>query len=95
MIKKFAQIVVALSCIAASLFCIVMHIWTILTAFSASGWLAALLTLIFPVISELYWFFRVGFSAGFGDPYCLSLIACFILFCFASVVAIVYTGMKE
>ena len=60
---------------AASVLGLVIHVWTIVIAFSVSGLFAAVLTLIFPVLSEIYWFFKVGSNVGFGATYCVAIMA--------------------
>jgi hypothetical protein len=64
-----------LAWIAASILGLVIHIWTIVIAFSVSGLFAAVLTLIFPVLSEIYWFFKVGSNVSFSTTYCVSIMA--------------------
>lgn len=63
--------------IAASILGLVIHVWTIVIAFSVSGLFAAVLTLVFPLLSEIYWFFKVGINVGFGARYCISIMAIF------------------
>ncbi len=38
---------------------IVTHIWTVIIAFSESGFLGGIITLILPGISEIYWMFKM------------------------------------
>ena len=64
-----------LAWLTASLLGLVIHVWTIVIAFSVSGIVAAVLTLIFPVISEAFWFFRVGSNLSFSTTYCVSIMA--------------------
>ena len=55
---------------------LVLHLWTIVIAFSASGFGAALLTLIFPVFSELYWGRQIWKVTGTVlNEYCGALLA--------------------
>lgn len=67
--------IMGLAGIAAAILGAVIHVWTIIIAFSVSGFFLAVLTLIFPVISEIYWFFKVGTNVGFGATYCLAIMA--------------------
>ena len=54
----------------------VIHIWTILVAFLASGLFAAVLSLIFPVLAQLYWGIRIWNATGtLWNNYCLAVIA--------------------
>jgi hypothetical protein len=39
--------------------------------YSVSGFFAAALTLILPVLSEIYWFYWFGTNVGFGAKYCV------------------------
>ena len=65
---------------AASLLGMAIHLWTIVIAFKISGIIATILTFIFPVLSEIYWFFKIGSNLGFGNIYCLSIMAYIGLF---------------
>ena len=67
--------IMGLSWIAASILGLVIHVWTIVIAFSVSGLFAAVLTMVFPVLSEIYWFFKVGNNVGFVTTYCVSIMA--------------------
>ncbi|MDP2605017.1 MAG: hypothetical protein Q8S00_20925 [Deltaproteobacteria bacterium] len=67
--------IMGLAWIAASILGLVIHVWTIVIAFLVSGLFAAVLTLIFPFLSEIYWFFKIGNNVGFGATYCVSIMA--------------------
>lgn len=67
--------IMGLAGITASILGLVIHVWTIVIAFSASGLFAAVLTLVFPVLSEIYWFLGIGSNFGFGATYCLAIMA--------------------
>lgn len=67
--------IMGLALIAASALGTVIHIWTIIIAYLASGLLAAIFTSAFPVLSEIYWFFRIGSNAGFDVLYCISIMS--------------------
>ena len=67
--------IMGLALIVASILGLVIHVLTIVIAFSVSGLFAAVLTLIFPILSEIYWFFKVGSNVGFGTTYCVSIMA--------------------
>ncbi len=45
---------------------IVTHIWTVIIAFTESGILVAILSLLLPFLAELYWMFRMF---GINDTY--------------------------
>ena len=66
--------------ITVSILGLVIHVWTIVIAFSVSGLLAAVLTLVFPVVSEIFWFIDIGSNLGFDTTYCVSIIAYVALF---------------
>jgi hypothetical protein len=38
---------------------IITHIWTVIIAFSESGFFGGIITLILPGISEIYWMFKM------------------------------------
>lgn len=52
----------------------IIHAWTVFIAYAASGVIAAVLSLMFPVLSEVYWFTKIGLQSSFADPYCLTII---------------------
>ncbi len=55
---------------------LVIHVWTIVIAFIASGLIGAVITLIFPVLAQIYWFIKVWNMAGsVMNMYCLAIIA--------------------
>jgi len=66
--------IMVLALIVASILGLIVHVLTIVIAFSVSGLFAAILTLIFPVLSEIYWFLKVGSNVGFGTTYCVSIM---------------------
>lgn len=74
--------------IVAGILGLVIHVWTIVIAFLTSGLFAAVLTFIFPVLSEIYWFFKVGSSLGFGTNYCIAIMVYIGLF------GVVFLGAK-
>ena len=67
---------------------LVIHVWTVVIAYLTSGLFAAVLTLIFPVISEIYWFFKVGSNLGFGVNYCVAIMAYILLW------VVAFVGLK-
>jgi hypothetical protein len=75
--------------LAASILGLVIHVWTIIIAFTLSGLFSAVLTLIFPVLSELYWFFEVGFTFGFNAVYCISIMTMVGLIIIAGLLVII------
>lgn len=74
--------VMALAGLGASMLGLIIHVWTVVIAFSVAGMFAAVLTLIFPVLSQVFWFFKVGANMGFGTMYCVAIMAyigCFVI----------------
>lgn len=55
-------------------FGLAIHVWSIILAYFVSGLFAATLTLSFPVISQIYWFFKIGLRAGFDNIYCMAIM---------------------
>ena len=72
--------IMGLAWIAASILGLLIHLWTIILALSVSGIIAAMLTLVFPVFSEIYWFFKIGSNIGYGSIYCVSIMVYIGLF---------------
>ncbi len=53
----------------------VIHVWTIVIAFATKGLLAAILSLMLPVLAQLYWAIVIWSASGtFANPYCLALV---------------------
>lgn len=53
-----------------------IHVWTIVIAFATKGLFAAILSLVFPVLAQLYWGVTIWRASGtFANPYCLALVA--------------------
>ncbi|WP_045213515.1 hypothetical protein [Desulfonatronovibrio magnus] len=73
--EYFGGGIMALAGIAATVLGLIIHVWTIVIAFFVSGLLAAVITLIFPFLSQVYWFFRVGSNLGFDTNYCVAIMA--------------------
>ncbi len=62
---------------------LIIHIWTIVIAYTVSGLIGAIITLIFPVLSQIYWFIKVwSFAGTILNLYCIAILAyvgCFIV----------------
>lgn len=57
---------------------IIVHIWTVIIAFGVGGFLAGILSLIFPVLSEIYWVISLW---GENDAYVnTAIIATLLVF---------------
>lgn len=53
------------------------HIWTTIVAFKESGIIAAVLSLVLPVLSEIYW---VAKMIGRNTPFVVYIILCGVVF---------------
>jgi|MDSW01.2.fsa_nt_gb hypothetical protein len=56
--------------------CGITHMWTSIIAFQESGFFALILTLVTPLLSELYWMFAMF---GENDTYAYLVLVQFIL----------------
>ena len=72
--------IIGLAFAVQSILGVVIHIWTVVIAFLTSGLFAAVITLILPVLSEIYWFIKVGSNVGFGTTYCVAIMVYIGLF---------------
>ena len=58
-----------------------IHLYTIYIAYSVSGVFAALLSLVFPVLSQAYWFFAAwNITGDFINEYSVFLLSYLLLF---------------
>jgi hypothetical protein len=65
---------------------LVLHIWSIVIGYKASGVGAAVLTATFPVLSEIYWARRIWNATGtFANDYTVAVALYFVLFAVTSV----------
>ena len=67
--------VMGMAWIGAQILGAIIHVYTILIAYSLSGFFAAVISLALPVVSQVYWFFKVASLAGFGATYCVTIMA--------------------
>lgn len=59
---------------------IIIHVLTIVIAFLSGGIISATLSLILPVLAQLYWGFRIWSATGtFFNLYCLALAGYVVL----------------
>ena len=66
----------------------IIHVWTIVIAYLASGLMASVLSFIFPVLAQLFWGYAMWNATGtFLNAYCLALIG------YAGLWAIVVIGV--
>lgn len=55
---------------------LILHVWTIIIAFMIKGFLAALISFVLPVISQIFWFFKIGSNVGYTNNwFCISIMA--------------------
>jgi len=55
---------------------LIIHVWTIVIAYTVSGLIGAIVTLIFPVMAQIYWFIKVwGFAGTILNLYCIAILA--------------------
>jgi hypothetical protein len=53
-----------------------IHVWTIVIAFTTLGLIVAVITLVMPVIVEIFWFIQVWRITGtVMNRYCLAILA--------------------
>lgn len=53
----------------------IIYIWTIVVAYHAAGFFAAVLSLIFPVFAQIFWGIQLWVDTGtIMNPYCLTLL---------------------
>lgn len=61
----------------------IIHIWTIIIAYNWSGALAAIITAFLPILSQIYWIFKLWKTSGtFFTPFavgCLIYVGIFSL----------------
>lgn len=66
--------------IGAAFLGMALHLWTVVIAFGAKGFLGGIVTLIFPLIAQVYWFISLWSVTGtIANPYCLAVIAYLLL----------------
>lgn len=55
---------------------LLIHVLTILIAFSVSGIIGAIISLMLPLISQIFWFIKMWSVAGtILNPYCIIILA--------------------
>lgn len=54
---------------------VIIHVWTIIVAFMIKGFWAAIITFIFPVLSQIFWFFKIGSNVGYTNNwFCIAIM---------------------
>lgn len=53
-----------------------IHLYTIIMAFAETGWIGAFITLMLPILAEIYWMFASWKMVGtIFNTYCLAIFA--------------------
>ena len=52
----------------------IIYVWTIIIAYQSAGFLAAFLSLLFPVFAQIFWGIQLWINRGIANPYCLTLL---------------------
>lgn len=69
----------------------VLHVWTVVIAFLASGLVGAVITVVLPVLAQIFWFIAVWRGTGtLWNTYCVAVLCYVGLFVVAGVGAILY-----
>ncbi|PLR84670.1 hypothetical protein CVD25_01145 [Bacillus canaveralius] len=71
-----------------------MHLWTVYIAYTIGGWFWGLVSLFFPVISEIVLAFVSWGNSGFQAPYIQWLIVLVVLWIVYYVVAGMASGVE-
>ncbi|SDJ62343.1 DUF2569 domain-containing protein [Paenibacillus naphthalenovorans] len=67
---------------------VIIHIWTLVIAYNSSGIAAAILSFIFPVISQLYWCYYEWKISGLDSPFIQWIIVLLLIWIFSLTLAI-------
>lgn len=66
------------------LLCGLAHLWTVFIAFSNGGFLWGIISLIFPILAEIYWVIRLF---GENNAYSITIIVLSVLLIPASAIS--------
>ena len=78
--------------LALSILGLVIHIWTIIIAYSFAGILGAAISLMLPMLSQIFWGFKMwNYTGTIMNNYCMSLIGYVVAF----IVVIIGAGMSQ
>lgn len=67
---------------------VIIHVWTIILAFMIKGFLAAIITFVFPVLSQIFWFFKIGSNVGYTNNW-----FCIAIMVYAGLWVVVFVGV--
>lgn len=87
-ISSILDAVSGVSVLAITLAGVLIHVWTIIISYSASGFLAAVVAFALPVASEVFWLVRLINKFGLLNPYSIVLLT-YVIFIFVPV----FTGL--
>jgi len=66
---------------------LLIHLWTILIALATKGILAAVITLVFPFVSQFYWgYYSWNMTGTFFNTYCVVVVVYAILSLFMKII---------
>jgi len=66
---------------------VIIHVWTIILAFMIKGFFAAIITFVFPVLSQIFWFFKIGANVGYTNNW-----FCIAIMVYAGLWVVVFVG---
>ena len=71
---------------------LLIHIWTIIIAYASGGIFSAMISLVLPVLSQIFWGIKVWTATEtFFNLYCLAIVGYVILW----IIAIIGISMAE
>jgi hypothetical protein len=74
-VKAAGRVFVGVVIMGMTILGLVIHVWTIVIAFTASGLFGAVIALALPVIAEVIWFFKVWEATdSVSNKYCISIL---------------------
>lgn len=75
---------------------ILIHLWTIIIAFSVSGFFAAFMTFMLPVLAQIYWLFEsFRYSETYLNNYSLAILVYVILFVFVLLCGSIISAVED
>jgi len=77
-------------------FGLIIHAWTVIIAYSVKGFFVAVITLAFPVLSEIYWGYNIWDTSGvFLNLYTIALLTYVGLWILMWVLMFVFGKLSE
>ncbi len=63
-----------------SILCFILYVWSIIISYFMYGIIGAALTVLFPVVSQIFWFFRLWIlTKNILNPYCLAFLVALVI----------------